>query len=144
MGVGTLRTGLILPRRSIWEVICLGLLTKWTFPIYLLRNSIHVCWNPHSRDRFSETIDLRGHMPRFTLKINVFPSISWESPEMCVETVTTGFIFMTWWILGVICLRLLEKLMFSHLSLQKPHKCVLKPSEQGSFFQDSRFEGSHA
>ena len=31
-------------------------------------------------------IDLRGHMPRFTLKMNVFPSISMESPKMCVET----------------------------------------------------------
>ena len=29
---------------------------------------------------FSETIDLRGHMPRFTLKMNVFPSISLENP----------------------------------------------------------------
>ena len=42
---------------------------------------------------FSETIDLRGHMPRFTLKMNIFPSIFLE-----------------------------------------PHKCVLKPSEQGLFF----------
>ena len=52
---------------------------------------------------FSETIDLRGHMPRFTLKMNIFQSI-----------------------------------------FSKPHKCVLKPSEQGLFFQDDRFEGSHA
>ena len=39
-------------------------------------------------------MDLRGHMPRFTLKMNVFPSISLELPEMYVETVRTGFIFM--------------------------------------------------
>ena len=26
----------------------------------------------------SEMIDLRGHMPRFTLKMNVFPSSSWK------------------------------------------------------------------
>ena len=38
-------------------------------------------------------------MPRFTLKMNIFPSISLEIPI--------------------------------------PHKCVLKPSEQGSFFQDA-------
>ena len=33
--------------------------------------------------------------------------------------------------------------MFSHLSPCKPHKCVLKPSEQGSIFQDDQLEGSH-
>ena len=59
--------------------------------------------NPQNRTPFFETINLRGHMPRFTLKMNVFPSISLA-----------------------------------------PHKCVLKPSEQGSFFQDNQFEGSHA
>ena len=42
---------------------------------------------------FSETINLRSHMPRFTLKMNVFPSMSLETPEMCVETLTTGLIF---------------------------------------------------
>ena len=31
--------------------------------------------------------------------------------------------------------------MFCHLSPWEHHKCVLKPSEQGSFFQDDRFEG---
>ena len=29
---------------------------------------------------FSEMINLRGHMPRFTLKMNVFPSIFLETP----------------------------------------------------------------
>ena len=29
---------------------------------------------------FSDTIDLRHHMPRFTLKINIFPYISLETP----------------------------------------------------------------
>ena len=28
--------------------------------------------------------------------------------------------------------------------LRKPDTCVLKPSEQGLFFQDDQFEGSHA
>ena len=35
---------------------------------------------------------------------------------------------------------ILKLYMFSHLSPKKPHKCVLKPSEQGSFFQDDWFE----
>ena len=34
--------------------------------------------------------------------------------------------------------------MFPHLSHQKHHKCVLKPSEQCLYFQDNRFEESHA
>ena len=114
------------------------------FPIYLLGNTINVCWNPQNRARFSETIDLRGHMPSFTLKMNVFPSISLELPEMWVETIRTGFVFMRQLIWGVTCLGLLEKLMFFHLSPYKPHKCVLKPSEQGSFLRDNQFEGSHA
>ena len=50
------------------------------FPIYLLGNPINVCWNPQNRASFSKTIDLRGHLPRFTLKMNVFPSISLETP----------------------------------------------------------------
>ena len=32
------------------------------------------------------------------------------------------------------------KTAFFHLS---PYKCVLKPSEQGSIFQDDQLEGSH-
>ena len=32
-------------------------------------------------------------MPRFTLKMNVFPSISIETPKMCVETLRTVLIF---------------------------------------------------
>ena len=53
------------------------------FPIYLLRNLINVCSDPQNSALFSEMIDLRGHMPRFTLKMNVFPSISLE-PHKCV------------------------------------------------------------
>ena len=32
-------------------------------------------------------------MPRFTLKMNVFPSISLETPQMSVETLITGTVF---------------------------------------------------
>ena len=45
------------------------------FPIYLLGNCIIVCWNPQNKTRFSKMINLRGHMPMFPLKMNVFPSI---------------------------------------------------------------------
>ena len=60
------------------------------FPIYFLGNTINVCWDPLNRACFSETINLRGHMPRFTLKMNVFPSISLELPEMCVKLSQQG------------------------------------------------------
>ena len=144
MCVETLKTVLVFPRWLIWGVTCLGLLWKWTFshlspekphkcvlkpseqcsffqddwfegshaqvyskheccPTYVFGNPINVCWNPQNSAHFSKMIDLRGHMPRFTLKMNI-----------------------------------------SHLSHEKPHKCVLKPSEQCLFFQDNRFEGSHA
>ena len=38
-------------------------------------------------------IDLRCHMPRFTLKMNIFPSITLETPEMCVQTLRTVLVF---------------------------------------------------
>ena len=114
------------------------------FPFYLIRITRNVCWNHQNRACFSKTIDLRGQMPRFTWKMNVFPSIFLERPEMCVVTIRTGFIFLRWSIWSVTCLGWPEKWMFSHLSTWKPHKYVLKPSEQGSFFQDNQFEGSHA
>ena len=114
------------------------------FPMYLLRNPINVCWNPHNSGRFSQTIDLRGHMPRFTLKMNIFPSISIETPKMSVETLGTVLVFLRRSIWGVTCLGLLSKWTFSHLSPEKPHKCVLKPSEQCLFFWDDWFEGAHA
>ena len=77
------------------------------FPIYLLGNPINVCWNPQNRTHFSETINLRGHMPRFTLKMNISPSISLETPLMCGETLRTWLVFLRWSIWGVTCLGLL-------------------------------------
>ena len=105
MCVETLRTGIVFLRWLTWGVTCLCLLKKMNcFPIYLLRNAINVGWNPQHRACFSEMIDFRGHMPRFT----------WENE------------------------------LFFHLSPEKCQKCVLECSEQGSFFCDDQFEGSHA
>ena len=119
---------LIFPRWSIWGVTCLGLLDlqcfsiyllrnpiNVCFPIYLLKNPINVCWNPQNSARFSKTFDLRCHMPRFTLKMNIFPSISLETPKMCVEILRTVLISPRQSIWGVTCLGLVEKFMFSHL-----------------------------
>ena len=116
MCVKTLRTGLVFPRWLIWGVTCLGLVENSCFPIFVFGNTINVCWNPQNRVLFSETSNLRGHLPRFTLKMNTFPSISLETPEMCVETLRTGLVFLRWLIWGVTCLGLHYKWMFSHLS----------------------------
>ena len=59
----------------------------------------HKCvLKPSEQGSFFQDNQLRGHMPSFTLKVNVFPSISLELPEMCVETIRTEFIFMRQWI----------------------------------------------
>ena len=144
MCVETVRTELVFLRWSIWVVTCLGLIENESFSIYLLQNAINVCWNPQHRAHFSEMIDLRGHMSGFTWKMNISPSISLERPETCVVTTKTGLVSPRWLIWGVTCLGLLEKWTFSHLSPAQPYKCVLKPSEQGLFFWDDWFEGSHA
>ena len=114
------------------------------FPINLLRNTIYVCWNPQHRVHFSEMIHFKGSHTLVYLKNECFPSISLEMPEMSVVTIRTGLVFPRWSIWGDTCLGLLEKWMFSHLSPLKCHKCVLKPSAQGSFVWDDWFEGSHA
>ena len=63
---------------------------------------------------------------------------------MCVEIPRTGLVFARQSIWGVTCLGLFSKWMFCYLSPWKPHKWVLKPSEEGSFLLDNQFEGSHA
>ena len=124
-------------------VTCLGLLEKFTFSHLSPWKHNKCVLKPSEQGLFFWDNDLWGHMPRFTLKMNIFPSISLETPKMCVETLRTGLVFLRQSIWGVTCLGLLQKWMFSHLSPEKPHKCVLKPSEQCSFFQDNWFEGSH-
>ena len=95
------------------------------FPIYLLGNCINECWNPQNRACFCKTIDLRGHMPRFTLKMNVLLSISLETPKMSVETLRTGLIFPRWLIWGVTCLGLLSRMnVLPSISLETPKMCV--------------------
>ena len=88
-------------------------------------------------------IDLRGHMPRFTWKMNVFPSISLEMPEMCVWNCQNRARFSEMINLRGHMPRFNWKWKFFHLSPSKCHKCVLKPSAQGSFFWVDWFEGSH-
>ena len=145
MCVETLSTGLIFLSRLIWGVTWLGFLGKnECFPIYLHRNSRNVCFNHQEMVCFSELINLRGHMPRFTWKMNIF-SINllgncingcWNSQNRArfskMIDLRGHMPRFTW------------KWTFSHLSPLKCQKCVLKPSAQGLFFWDNQFEGSHA
>ena len=110
--VETIRTELVFLRRSICGVTWLSLLEKWMFPMYLLKNSISVCWNPQSRAHFSEVFNLRSHMSMFTWKMNSFLSISLENPYMCVETLRRGLVFQRWLISGVTCLIWLQNEWF--------------------------------
>ena len=80
------------------------------------------------------------HMPRSTLKMNVFQSISLETHKCVLKHCRTGLILLRPSIWGVTCLGLLSKWMFSHLSPWKSHKCVLKHLQQGTFFWDEQFE----
>ena len=74
MCVETISIGLVFLRRSIWGVTCLWFTWKMNvFPIYLLKNTRNVCWIHQNRARFSEMIDLRAHMPRFTSRNEHFP-----------------------------------------------------------------------
>ena len=77
------------------------------FPSISCGNTINVCWNPQNRACLSKTIDLKGHMPRFTLKMNVFQCNSLETTYMCVETLRTGLVFLRQLIWGVTCQGLL-------------------------------------
>ena len=57
----------------------IGLLSKWMFS-HLSPWKPHKCvLKPSEQGLFSKMINLRCHMPRFTLKMNIFPSISLET-----------------------------------------------------------------
>ena len=74
------QTGLVFPEWLNWGITCLDLPLKWMLfhlsPCkphkYVLKPSKQAC--------SSKMFDLSGHMPRFTLKMNVFPSMSFETP----------------------------------------------------------------
>ena len=136
-------------RVCFYEMIDLrGHMTRFSwkmnvFPSIFLETAINGSCNSQNRACFSKMIDLISHMPRFTLKVNVFPSILLELPEMCVEGIRTGS-FLQDDQFEVICLGLSKNEHFPVYLLGTTINVWLKPSEQGLFFQDNRFEGSHA
>ena len=144
MGVETPSIGLIFPRQSIWGVTCLGLLEKWMI-FHLSAEKPQKCTlKPSEQGSFFQDDRFEGSLAYVYLKNEHFPIYLLRNPINGVETLRIGLIFLRQSFWGVTCLGLLEKWTFSHLSPWKPHKCVLKPSEQGSFFWDDWFEGSRA
>ena len=80
-------------RWLIWGVTCLGLLSKWMF-CYLSP------WKPHKfcvetlrTGIFLQDNQFEGSHAYIYLKMNVFQSISLETPKMCVEILRTGLVF---------------------------------------------------
>ena len=137
MCVETLRIGLVFLRQSIWGVTYLSLLYKWNtnehFPIYLHGNTITVCWNPQNRAWFSEMINLRDHMPRFTLKMNVFPSICLETPKMCIETLRTGLVLQDDWFEDHMSGFTLKMNVFPSISYGNPINVCWNPQTRAQF-----------
>ena len=95
------------------------------FPIYLFRNPINVCSDPQNSAHFSETIDLRGHIDRFTLKMNVFPSISWKKPiNVCWNPHKMDRFSKTIDLRGHMPRFTLKKNVFPSISLETPKMSV--------------------
>ena len=56
-----------------------------------------MCWNPQNRPWLSKMIDLRGHMPRFTLKMNMFFHLSpWKHHNCVFKISKQGLVFWRW------------------------------------------------
>ena len=105
------------------------------FPMYLLRNARNVYCNHQERVHFSVTINLRGHMTRF----------SWKNEHFSINLL--GNWINGWWnsqhrahFSKTINLRGHMPRFTLKMTHWKQHKCVLKPSEQGSFLWDEQFE----
>ena len=106
------------------------------FPTYVPGNTINVCWNPQNSARFSKMIILNGHRPRFTLKMNGFQSISWETHiNVYWNFQNSAHFFQDDQFEGSHAWVYSKNEHFPTYVLGKHHKCVLKSSEQGLFFQ---------
>ena len=91
----------------------------------------------HVLGHFSKTIDLRGHMPRFTLKMNVFPIyLLGNTINVCSDPQNSAHFSKMIDLRGHMPRFTLKMNVFTSIIPEKPHKCVLKPSEQCSFLQD--------
>ena len=139
----SLRTGLVFPGQLIWGVTCLGLFSKWMF-CYLSP------WKPHKwvlkpseEGSFLPDNQFEGSHAYIYLKNEHFPiyllgnciNVCWNPQNRALFSKMTfershAYVYS-------------QNECF-HLFSWQLHNCVLKSSEQDSFFQDDQFEGSHA
>ena len=83
-------------------------------------------------------------MPRFTLRMNVLPSIFLEMPKICVETLRTRACFSkTINLRGHMPRFTLKINVLLSISLETPKLCV-ETLRRGFIFLDNQLEGSHA
>ena len=100
-----------------------------------------MCWNPQNRVCCPETINLRGHMPRFTLKNETFPIYLLGNPINMCWNFRTGLIFLRRSIWGVTCLSLLEKWMFPMYLLRNSISVCWNPQRMACFVKMINFRG---
>ena len=146
MYVETIRTGLSFLRQLIWGVTCLGLLWKWTFShLSHWRHCQKCVLKPSEQGLFLLRWSIWGVTCLGLLwKIKVFPSIflrnainvCWNPQNMaCFSKMTNLSGHMP---------RFSQKMNISPcISLRNPTHASWKPAEEGSFFWDDQFEGSH-
>ena len=141
MCVETFTTGLIFLRWAIWGVTYLGLLSKWMFSNLSPWKS-HKCVLKHlQQGTFFRDEQFEDHMPRSTLKMNVFQSISLETHKCVLKHQNRAHFAETINLRGHMPRFTLKMNVFPSISLET-HKCVLKHSEQGSIVWDYRFDTS--
>ena len=141
MSVETLRTVLVSPRQSIWGVTCLGLVENYMFSHLSPWNPINVCWNPQNSAHFSKMINLRGHMPRFTLKMNIFPSISLEPHKCVLKSPEQCLFFQDNWFKGSHAYIYSENACFPIYLLKNPINVCWNPQNSARFSETINLRG---
>ena len=138
--------GFVFTRWLFWGVTWLGLLWKVNvFPSILLELPEMCVEGCQNRAHFYKMINLRGHMPRFTLKNEHFPIHLLGNPiNVCWNHQNRVCFSKTIDLRGHMPRFTLKMNIFPSVCLVTLHKWVLELSEQDLFFQDDRFEGSNA
>ena len=137
MGVETVRTVLIFPRQLIWGVTCLGLVLKnECFPASMSLESLEMCVETLRRGlHFFETDWFEGSHALVYSKNECFPIYLLRNPiNVCWNPQNSACFSKMIDLRGHMPRLTLKNEHFPIYLLEKPHKCVLKLSEQCSFF----------
>ena len=104
-----------------------------------------MCWNPQNMAWLSEKIDLKTHMPRFTLKTECFLiCLLGNTINVCWNSQNRAHFYWDDRFEGSNAQVYSNNWTFSHLFPWKADTYVLKSSEQGSILRDDCFEHPHA